>query len=57
MYYIHHINFFSIQANVCVRKSLKRPVQVLTQLGHCNKTFVRPIFEYASSVWDPIAEK
>ena len=57
MYYIHHINFFSIQANVCVRKSLKHPVQVLTQLGHCNQTFVRPIFEYASSVWGPIAEK
>ena len=24
MYYIHHINFFSIHANVCAQKSLKR---------------------------------
>lgn len=35
MYYISHIGFFSIDANVSTQKSFNAPAQILSQLRHC----------------------
>ena len=45
-------------ANHC-RHFLQRKLVTCNQEAklHCYKTFVHPIVEYASSVWDPVGNK
>ena len=53
-----HVSSITCKANHC-RHFLQRNVVTCnreTRL-HCYKTFVRPIVEYASSVWDPAGNK
>ena len=54
----YHVSSITSKANHC-RHFLQRNLVTYnreTKL-QCYKTFVRPIVEYASSVWDPVGSK
>jgi len=53
-----HINMITAKVN-SVRGLLQRNLTKCPPIvkSHCYNTFVRPIFEYASTVWSPYHEK